>query len=85
MNQFEKRNLNALETLVELIIVSIIGSLLLGGEGVLLSLCVNIKFLWAILLIFVIFTVVGVIMCYIQTIKTYYKTKDAIIKENKTE
>ena len=85
MNQFEKRNLNALETLVELVIVSVVGSLLLAGESVLLKFCCDIKALWVILLVFLIFTVAGIIMCYIETIKTYYKTKDAIIKENKTE
>ena len=85
MNQFEKRNLNALETLVELVIVSVVGSLLLAGESVLLTFCCDIKALWVILLVFLIFTSAGIIMCYIETIKTYYKTKDAIIKENKTE
>ena len=77
MNEFEKRHLNAFETLVELMIGSIITSFLLGGESVLLSLCVNIKELRVILILVIIFTILIMIVYFVGIIKTYFNNKVA--------
>ena len=77
MNDFQKRHLNAFETLVELMIGSIITSFLLAGESVLLNLCVNIKELRAILILVIIFTILIMIVYFIGIIKTYFNNKVA--------
>lgn len=75
MNEFEKRHLNAFETLIELLIGSIISSFLLGGESVLLNLCVNIKELRAILILVIIFTILIMIVYFVGVIKNYFNNK----------
>ena len=81
MNEFEKRHLNAFETLIELIIGSIITSFLLAGESVLLSLCVNIKELKAILILVIIFTILIMIVYFVGVIKNYFNNKVVDNKE----
>ena len=81
MNEFEKRHLNAFETLIELIIGSIITSFLLAGESVLLSLCVNIKELRVILILVIIFTILIMIVYFVGVIKNYFNNKVVDNKE----
>ena len=81
MNEFEKRHLNAFETLIELIIGSIITSFLLAGESVLLNLCVNIKELKVILILVIIFTILIMIVYFVGVIKNYFNNKVVDNKE----
>ena len=81
MNEFEKRHLNAFETLIELIIGSIITSFLLAGESVLLNLCANLKELRAILILVIIFTILIMIVYFVGVIKNYFNNKVVDNKE----
>lgn len=75
MNEFEKRHLNAFETLIELIIGSIITSFLLAVENVLLSFCINFEELRVILTLVIICTIVIMIVYFVGVIKNYFNNK----------
>lgn len=88
MNEFEKRHLNAFETLIELIIGSIITSFLLAGESVLLNLCVNLKELRVILILVIIFTILIMIVYFVGVIKNYFNNKvvdNKVVVNNKED